>query len=163
MKSLSAFHDTYDHLLTPTWQAAAADRRDYSIADAIGFTDHGEGPRRFDCHPNGVIDGPSNKTSAGSCTPQVANLTGRPRSTCRCTGPAPGRSERAECYRRRERSEPGRVLPAPGSERAEVTGAGLPLGVQFVGGLGSDGGLLALAAQLEQAAPWAHRYTGVAV
>jgi amidase len=38
------------------------------------------------------------------------------------------------------------------------TDAGLPLGVQFVGGLGADAGLLQLAAQLEEAQPWAHRY-----
>lgn len=38
------------------------------------------------------------------------------------------------------------------------TDAGLPLGVQFVGRLGSDGGLLQLAAQLEEAQPWAQRH-----
>lgn len=38
------------------------------------------------------------------------------------------------------------------------TDAGLPLGVQFVGRLGSDGLLLRLAAQLEQAQPWFGRY-----
>ncbi|WP_102419494.1 amidase [Mycobacterium sp. 4858] len=38
------------------------------------------------------------------------------------------------------------------------TDDGLPLGVQFVGRLGADADLLQLAAQLEDAAPWAHRY-----
>jgi Asp-tRNA(Asn)/Glu-tRNA(Gln) amidotransferase A subunit family amidase len=38
------------------------------------------------------------------------------------------------------------------------TGTGLPLGVQFVGRLGADGLLLQLAAQLEEAQPWFHRY-----
>jgi Asp-tRNA(Asn)/Glu-tRNA(Gln) amidotransferase A subunit family amidase len=38
------------------------------------------------------------------------------------------------------------------------TATGLPLGVQFVGSLASDGLLLRLAAQLEQAQPWFHRY-----
>lgn len=43
------------------------------------------------------------------------------------------------------------------------TESGLPLGVQFVGRLGSDGDLLALAAQLEAAQPWFHRYSEVQV
>jgi Asp-tRNA(Asn)/Glu-tRNA(Gln) amidotransferase A subunit family amidase len=38
------------------------------------------------------------------------------------------------------------------------TEGGLPLGLQFVGQLGADGGLLRLAAQLEEASPWAHRH-----
>lgn len=43
------------------------------------------------------------------------------------------------------------------------TKTGLPLGVQFVGRLGADGDLLALAAALEQARPWFHRYAKVQV
>ncbi len=38
------------------------------------------------------------------------------------------------------------------------TAAGLPLGVQFVGRLASDALLVRLAAQLEEAQPWFHRY-----
>ncbi|WP_439033205.1 amidase [Gordonia terrae] len=43
------------------------------------------------------------------------------------------------------------------------TDTGLPLGVQFVGRLGADGDLLALAAGLEQAAPWFHRYADISL
>jgi amidase len=43
------------------------------------------------------------------------------------------------------------------------TKAGLPLGVQLVGRLGADGELLQLAAQLEEAQPWAARYPAPAV
>ncbi|MBB6626174.1 amidase [Nocardioides sp. KIGAM211] len=38
------------------------------------------------------------------------------------------------------------------------TAAGLPLGIQLVGALGTDGLLLQVAAQLEEARPWFHRY-----
>ena len=38
------------------------------------------------------------------------------------------------------------------------TGSGQPLGIQLVGDLGADGLLLQVAAQLEEARPWSHRY-----
>ncbi|MBV8978417.1 MAG: amidase [Alphaproteobacteria bacterium] len=42
-------------------------------------------------------------------------------------------------------------------------GEGLPIGVQFVGRFGDELGLLRLAAQIEQFAPWAKRYASIRI
>ncbi len=52
--------------------------------------------------------------------------------------------------------QPGISLPLHGND------AGLPIGVQFVGRLGDEETLLALAGELERAAPWAGRRPSVA-
>ena len=46
----------------------------------------------------------------------------------------------------------------PDLTRRVGVSSGLPLGVLFVGPLASDGLLLRLAAQLEEAQPWFQRY-----
>ena len=52
----------------------------------------------------------------------------------------------------------GNLTGVPGmSVPLHWTAAGLPLGVQFVAGVGGEGKLFQLAAQLEQAQPWANR------
>ena len=136
VKSLSAFHDTYDYFLTPTLAKPPLRIGEIStppllqsVSRIMAKVHGGSIVTR-----TGMIDDLVEQNLGWVPYTQLANLTGRPAIN----------------------------VPLYWTE-AGNSGGGLPLGVQFVGALGSDGGLLTLAAQLEQAAPWAHRYIDVAV
>ncbi len=126
IRSLAAFHETYDLLLTPTLATPPPE---------VGALDTSAGLQRAArvvarvragklLAATGVLDQLIADSIGWVPYTQLANLTGRP------------------------------AISVP----LHWTDAGLPLGVQLVGRLGADALLLQLAAQLEEAQPWFHRY-----
>ncbi|NDZ95307.1 amidase [Streptomyces sp. SID6673] len=127
--SLEAFHQTYDHFLTPTLAtpplrigATTTPPPLQAASRVIAKLHAGNLLAR-----TGILDDLIEQSLGWVPYTQLANLTGRP------------------------------AISVP----LHWTADGLPLGVQFVGRLGADGDLLALAAQLEQADPWVHRYADI--
>ena len=115
---------------------------------------------------------PAGVTRAGS-SPSSSPTTrcSRPRSpSARCrwarsTRPRPTRCRRSRARACSRRSRPSST-PAgqPGISLPLFEGDdGLPLGVQLVGRPAGEGALLALAAQLEEASPWAERRPPIAL
>ncbi|MDJ0394069.1 amidase [Rhodococcus sp. G-MC3] len=129
VRSLAAFHEGFDFLLTPTLATPPP---------LIGFTAtsplvhaaarvvHALHGGRF-MSISGVLDQTVEDGLGWVPYTQLANVTGRP------------------------------AISIP----LHWTDDGLPLGVQFVGALGSENVLLRLAAQLEEAQPWIHRFPPV--
>ncbi|WP_322860478.1 amidase [Mycobacterium europaeum] len=126
IRSLAAFHESFDCLLTPTLATpplrvgATATPRPLQRAARIASKVRAGKLLAL----SGILDQLVRESLGWVPYTQLANITGRP------------------------------AISVP----LHWTDAGLPLGVQFVGRLGADGDLLQLAAQLEEAAPWAHRY-----
>lgn len=126
IRSLAAFHESYDFFLTPTLAtpplvvgATATSALVQKAARAVSKLRAGKLMAL-----SGILDELIQESLGWVPYTQLANLTGRP------------------------------AVSVP----LHWTAAGLPLGVQFVGRLGADGHLLQLAAQLEEAQPWAHRH-----
>ncbi len=121
-RTLAAFHQTHDFLLTPTLGQPPVRIGELDTPASVRFL--GTALLRLG------LAGPLTKSAAWKQTvlanlapvpfTQLANVTGRPAI-----------------------SVPSYRLPQ-----------GLPLGVQFIGGLGSEPTLLALATQLEAETPW---------
>lgn len=131
IRSLAAFHESYDFFLTPTLAtpplvvgATATSAPIQKVARAVSKLRAGKLMAL-----SGILDELIQESLGWVPYTQLANLTGRP------------------------------AISVP----LHWTDAGLPLGVQFVGKLGTDGDLLQLAAQLEEAHPWAHRHPAPAV
>ena len=127
-RALARFHHSYDFWLTPTVAAPPA---------RIGELDTPPAQLRLAAAVRrlragrlmlkiGLLDRMVHESLARTPFTQLSNLTYTP-----------------------SMSVPLHMAPA------ETGGKALPVGVQFVGAVGSEGVLIRLAAQLEQAAPWA--------
>nr|WP_296766099.1 amidase family protein [Rhodococcus sp. (in: high G+C Gram-positive bacteria)] len=126
VRSLAAFHGSFDYLLTPTLATppplvgSTANSSFVHVAARVVHAVRGGRLMSF----SGVLDQTIESGLGWVPYTQLANVTGRP------------------------------AISVP----LHWTDDGLPLGVQFVGALGSEAGLLRLAAQLEEARPWVHRF-----
>lgn len=126
VRSLAAFHQRFDYLLTPTIATTPpviGATANSSVIHAAARVVHAvRGGRLLSL--SGVLDETIQNGLGWVPYTQLANVTGRP------------------------------AISVP----VHWTDDGLPLGVQFVGKLGSERDLLRLAAQLEDAQPWIHRF-----
>jgi amidase len=124
--ALSAFHERYDHFLTPTLAKpplpVLSTRTPERLQRASRVVARVRAGKLLNA--TGILDQLVAENLGWVPYTQLANLTGRP------------------------------AISVP----THWTADGLPLGVQLVGRLGADGELLQLAAQVEEARPWAHRY-----
>ncbi|ORI21878.1 amidase [Rhodococcus sp. 1168] len=131
VRSLSAFHERFDYLLTPTLATpplrVGATSTSSLMQRTARLVSKVRGGKLMAL--SGVLDDVIQDSLGWVPYTQLANLTGRP------------------------------AISVP----LHWTEDGLPLGVQFVGRLGSDGELLRLAAQLEEAQPWIQRFPAPAV
>jgi len=125
-RSLAAFHDRYDYLLTPTLARpplrVGALTTSTALRTAARLAHRLRGGKLLQL--TGMLDQVINETIGWAPYTAVANMTGRP------------------------------AINIP----LHWTALGLPLGVQLLGRLGADGDLLRIAAQLERAEPWIHRF-----
>ncbi len=127
-RALARFHQTYDLWLTPTVAAPPARIGELDTPPAqlrLAAAMRTLGAGRL-MLKTGLLDRMVQESLARTPFTQLANLTHTP-----------------------SMSVPLHTAPA------EAGGKALPVGVQFVGAADSEGVLIRLAAQLEQAAPWA--------
>ncbi len=126
VRSLAAFHERFDYLMTPTLATpplTIGATATSSVLRTAARTIHAVRGGRI-MALTGIVDETIAESLGWVPYTQLANVTGRP------------------------------AMSVP----LHWTETGLPLGVQFVGRLGSEGGLLRLAAQLEEAQPWIQRF-----
>lgn len=126
VRSLAAFHQKYDFLLTPTIATPPLPVGSTSTSSLIQAAARVASTIRGGrvMAMSGIVDDAIEDGLGWVPYTQLANVTGRP------------------------------AISVP----MHWTDDGLPLGVQFVGRLGSESELLRLAAQLEEAQPWNHRF-----
>jgi amidase len=126
IRSIAAFHERYDFLLTPTIAKpplpVGALTPSNALRTAARLAQRLRGGKLLQL--TGLMDQVISDSISWTPYTAVANMTGRP------------------------------AISIP----LHWAASGLPLGCQLLGRLGADGALLQLAAQLERAQPWIHRF-----